>query len=342
MVEPRHKRNSSNAYKKLFNIIRLLILTLIITEFFVYVPETTEASLVIARIEFDTSFKTASVRPGYVIPVVFYGNVTVDRRGATSKAQYIEVILSVEALGDGWAAQASPPYLIFSHGVKKEPFVLTVVAPYAERHETKREINITGRWQAAPSAGEHPLSFGEIYGTSVSVYIDQYFRFNVYEEPPLRIVWPGDTVEYDLVIQNVGNGLDTFDIIVTNEDSLLKAGYVVEVDRTSIDIKSRNESRIKITVHGAEPLLAFWRIANTEINIRVESQGGKRNHVPYQIVKEGSFYYYENGPYVSEPVWISLIIIIIIIVILIIRIRRKTKQWREKRKKRLEKKEEKA
>jgi hypothetical protein len=328
----RIKNRSSKYQKQIFKLIRILIIFIIIINIFMIIPQNTEAQArVLATIEFDRSFRAANVKPGENIPVNFYGNVSIDRKYFTSKVQFVEAYLTVEYPGDGWAAQISTPYLILTQRINKEPFVLSVLAPPQERHEATKMINVTGKWRVIPS-GNNIITEGDIHGASVSVYVNQFYRFTVYEDPPLKIIWPTEPADFDLIIYNQGNGVDKFNIKVVNEDSLLKSGYVVNLNKTSIDVGPKREGRVKVTVIGPEPLFTPWKIANTRVIISAQSEGAMLNE-NREYIREATLFYYENGPYVSPPVWAFLIFLIILISFIYYRYRKKYKKLFDKEKK---------
>jgi hypothetical protein len=324
--------------KKIVTVIRLIIICSIFINFFTFVPENSEASLVVVTLEAVPASKGANVRPGEIIPVFFNGNVSA-RKFPVTKVQQVEIYLDYEDPGDQWTVILLPPLIVLSQGVLRDSFRVGVLPSPQAKANTQKQINITGTYRITPSSGS-VITYGVLEPITLSVVVQQFYRLNVYEEPVIHYVWPGDTVEYELVIQNMGNGEDTFDIDPTNEDSLIEGGYAVEIYPSSITIGPRNESRVRVIVHGAKPIFHPWRIGNTEIGLLVTSQGARINHVHYEAatIREASLYYYENGPIVSEPCWISIIILIAIVVSFLMYRRNKYKKWEEKRiKKRKEK-----
>jgi hypothetical protein len=324
-----------NKPKKLYPAIRLIIISLLFLNFFTFVPENSEGALVVITFDaFDKASKGANVRPGEIIPVFFNGNISA-RKFPVTKVQQVEVFLDYEDPGDQWAVILFPPMIILSQGVLKDKFRVGVLPSPQALAGTQKQITITGTYKVTPSTGS-VITHGVLEPISISVVVEQFYRLNVYEEPVIHYVWPGESVEYELVIQNRGNGVDTFDIDPTNEESLIEGGYAVEIHPSSITISPRNESRVRVVVHGAKPLFHPWRIGNTEIGLLITSQGARQNHVHYEAatIREASVYYYENGPIVTEPCWISIIILIVVVVSFMVYRRNKYKKWEEKRVKR--------
>ena len=61
-------------------IIRYSIIFIIFINLFTTLQPNTDASLLIVTLEeFDQAQRTANVRPGENVPVVFYGNISIDR-----------------------------------------------------------------------------------------------------------------------------------------------------------------------------------------------------------------------------------------------------------------------
>lgn len=323
-----------------FKHIRLIIIIfLLLNIFLVSVPIKTDASFVIVSVSnFDEVSKGANVRPGENLPVNFTGTLKVNRF-PIAKLQQINVYLKVDPPGDGWVATVTPPMVVLKQREQSVNFRVIVLPPPLEPAGTSKTITVIGTWISTPS-GTNPTTYGEVMGASVNVVVEQFYRINVFEEPVMRYVWPGDSVEYELTIQNTGNGEDTFEVDIVNDEALIRAGFAVEVIPKKKTISAMNKSKVRIKVHGPKPVLAPWKIANTEISLKVFSEGAERNNVNYKnaVPRMAAFYYYENGPYVSEPVWVLLIILIVIIVLSVHFYRKKFKR-RSKPKKRGKKKE---
>ena len=330
------KKKGVQSRPRLVKIVRIMLILFILLNVLSFLPLSAEAGHVLVTIDsFDEVTKPAQVRPGFNIPVKFFGNLSV-KRFPVGKVQQIDIFLKVDNPGDGWTATVFPPALIMTQGQLCKQFIVTVMPPVQEYHLTRKVINIFGSWRAVPSAGETAISYGEVQSAQVEVIVEQFYRINVYEEPPVRYVWPSETAEYELVIQNMGNGLDQFEVRILNEDGLISQGFSVEVDPTRIDIEARNESKVKIIVDGPHYVLELWRIAGTEIEVEVRSIGAETNAVSYvnTVPRQASFLYYENGPYVSEPVWVLLILLIVVIVFLFYRRRKRYRAWLNRRRSR--------
>jgi hypothetical protein len=317
----------------------IIIIFLLLNIFLVLVPKETDASLVIVSIrKFDAVSKGANVRPGENLPVNFTGTLVVDKF-PIAKLQQINVFLKADPPGDGWTATVTPPMVVIKQRETSVKFRLIVLPPPLEPAGSSKTINVVGTWISTPS-GTNPTTYGEVMGASVNVVVEQFYRLNVYEEPVMRYVWPGDSVEYTLTIQNSGNGEDTFEVEIVNDEALIRAGFAVEVIPKKRTVPANNKSSVTVKVHGPTPVLAPWKIANTEISLKVISEGAERNNVNYKqtVPRMAAFYYYENGPYVSEPVWVLLIALIVVIVYVVHRYRKRVRRF-SKSKKRGKKKE---
>ncbi len=323
------KKNKLNYKIKIF---RSIIILLIFLGLFSYIPDNTEGALVVVTSELYPSLRSASVRPNDYMPVFFFGNISIGDF-ILSRGQQIDVAMNVESPGDGWSAVAFPPLVTIKQGAeRKAPFRLLVLPSMRALHGESKTINITGTWMLTPSTGGI-ISYGLLPKIAVKVVVEQFYRLSVEEDPPLYIVWPGAMVKYDLVIKNQGNGWDSFDLEITNEEALMNAGYAVEISDRSVDIGPRNQTSVEVIVYGAEPVFHPWRISSVEIAIRVTSEGAKRNHVYYEAsaLREASFYYNENGPSVREPVWGLILILIVIIVSFYYIRKRRYEKWQKKK-----------
>ncbi len=260
--------------------------------------------------------KTANVGPEDDGLVTFDGSVHVTKPPAT------EVIVTLSADSDLVSATVSPVTLTFQTEGEQE-FSVSARANSGESAETVGTVVVTGTWRLTPGGFTGTAQPAE--GVTARVLIAQYYDFSLSTNTNKVETNGGDTVEFDLTIQNEGNGLDTFFIEVTNENDLNDKEFQVSVSESEVDIYEHQSSIIKIFVTTPE---------NTgegkhELIVQVTSDNGATEGLsPEKLVYE-----IDHSPsLVSNQTIIFIIIIVVIIVCLLLFWRRKKKKRKNKKK----------
>ena len=271
------------------------------------------ATRVVIEIHMDQAIATAKVGPGNSGVATATGKVVI-LRWPSSNVQRISVFLDVES--NGWSATVSPPLITFNYGDRMaKPITLFVMAPQIALYNESRDVKITGTWKAFPAGSSGALSTGEVRPDDVLIKVEQYFYVFLDSPEPYKTAWPGTPVDYTLVIENRGNGLDSFHIEVMNAKALAAAGWAVRIERSSVDIPANGKKEVRITVY--PPLKnTGWRNDVMEIPIKVTSKGSVMNET--LETQTYSFYYRQFGLDL-DPVPIGIIIIIIVVIIVVLK-----------------------
>jgi hypothetical protein len=191
---------------------------------------------------------------------------------------------------------------------------------YTTADEFPKKITIEGTWMTVMSTGS-PNSMGTIDPQPVYVRIKPYYYMVMQIDPPMIAMSPGQTREIDLVIRNLGNAHDRYDVDVPNEAALAQRGWVVEMNRTSIDVGPRGESRIKMRITSPRAFHSPYHMGTSSFVVHAASFNTK------QLVDRGELmtmteYYVDvqvqmRGPdFIYVPaVWAILLFFILAIVL---------------------------
>jgi hypothetical protein len=131
---------------------------------------------------------------------------------------------------------------------------------------------------------------------------------------------PGEAVEFDLKVQNTGNGMDTYSIQVLNEDELESEDYVVTMSQRSFDISKFSEEVIKITV---TPPKGLDTGGKQDIKLAVTCEGNNGNGTLTEFETLTVNVEFERWVFVSVYVIAPIILLVAIIVIFVF--------WRRKK-----------
>ena len=262
--------------------------------------------------------KTANVGPGDDGVVTFDGLVHVTKPSATS------LIVTLSATADLVAVSVSPVTLPFEGNEEEKPFSVSARANSGESAETVATVVVTGTWQLNPGSITGTAQPPE--GVTARVSIAQFYEFSLSSNMLKAETKGSDSVEFELTIQNEGNGLDTFRIKVENEFDLDDQGFQVSVSESEVDIYERQSAKITIFVTTPDS----GGSGKHEIKVQVTSASGAREGLePEKIAFE-----IDHSPsLIPDQYFIYIIIIAVIIVCLIFIWRRRKKRSVRKRKK---------
>lgn len=262
--------------------------------------------------------KTAQVGPGEDGVVIFNGLVHVTKPPGTT------VIVTLSADADSVSVTVSPLTLGFEGSEEEKPFSVSARADSHESAETVATLVVTGTWVVNPTGITGYAQPAE--GVTARVFIAQFYDFSLSSNMLKAETEGSDSVELELIINNEGNGMDTFRIKVLNEYDLDDKGFQVSVSESEVDIYEYQSSRVKIFVTTPETSGS----GNHELIIQVISDNGAREGLP----PERLVYEIDHSPSLIPGQYIIIIIVIAIIIVSLILIwRRKKRKSRIKNKK---------
>lgn len=275
-------------------------------------PQKASATVVDIHIDLDDAVAVAKVGPGNSGIATMHGKVVI-KKWPVAHAQRISVSVTVD--GNGWAASVSPPIMTFTQ-TDRAPKDITVfiLAPQISNFQESKRITVSGSWTAFPSSGA-VLGSGEVRGDDLLVVVDQYYYTLLDSADPFKSVWPGQPAEFELIVENRGNGQDDFLIEINNYKGLAEAGWAVDIEQSSVTIGANNLTKVRIIVYPPYNN-NLWANYVMEIPIVVTSKGSVQSGSVDQ--QQYSFFCRQYGIDL-DPIPAAIIIVIIVAAVLIIR-----------------------
>jgi hypothetical protein len=201
-------------------------------------------------------------------PVMFGGNATVEK--LSGSVERVTVTLAASCI---WPAIISPSTMVFTASNRPQAFFVTVVVPPKTSSQEVGTLIVSG---TAKAPG---LSIVTASANAV-ITVGQFYKLSIGSDTPLREVGPGDITYNTINIYNEGNGLDSFELEVSNSKELIKKDFNVIIERTSIDVKQDEYAQIKITIQTPQK----WHIYIKEIHIitvKVTSAEARNQQILY-------------------------------------------------------------
>jgi len=142
--------------------------------------------------------------------------------------------------------------------------------PYSGAHETPKKVELYGDWWVETETGLRGDG-GEVDPFPVYVRIKPYYYMQVLTDPPLLQMYPGQTQEMDVIIKNLGNSDDRYEVTIPHEGRLARAGWIFEMNRSTLEIPPLSDGRVHITVTSPREVTGLFHIGITSFIIHAES-----------------------------------------------------------------------
>jgi len=250
--------------------------------------------------------QAADVRPGEHGTVVFPGVVEA-RIPMGSSVQDIMVVL-IGFTGEGWAVTINPESIQIDPG-GTALFKAIVTVPSETSSDVIDTLTVEGTATAYPSSSSSNVP--PVYGT---ILVEQYFKFGLSCKEPVRDLGYDEQQDFDLVISNLGNGMDQYTIEIENSEKLLSKDISATPLIKTITVKENSITTVKINVdigHSSDS------VGKNDIEVVVFSEKEMRERgrafskvYPLQIVV--------TAPTIVERIseYRTLIILILIVIII--------------------------
>jgi hypothetical protein len=243
----------------------------------------------------------AKVTQSQLGAVAFGGNATVD------KIQGIErVTVQLTAIvNTGWAVVVSPQTMVFVNP-DTQRFMVSVIVPPATSSLLTGNVIVTG---SAKAPGLAPV----LSAATGVVTVAQYFKLRIEAESPLRQVKPGELTYNVVNVYNDGNGMDTFELEIENNEDLVKKQFTVLLGSTDITVLQDEYQPVRLTVQTPQTWTLYKKEMNTFI-VKVTSSEARAKNLLY--TKTYPLFIYMKGYYIPgfDP-FLALIAIAFVAVI---------------------------
>ncbi len=212
---------------------------------------------------------TADVGPGDSGVVTFTGIVSVSLNQAT------RVIVNLSAVDTWNSAIVTPNSLVFTASAEK-PITVSVYAPLETSFNDNGMVTVTGTWTSYP--GEFTGSVNPRSGAVARIDINQFHKFSIENQVLSQEVIPGSEVQFELIINNEGNYIDTFTIDLLNSEELTAKGIDVEITQAVVEIPEKGNETIIISIKTNKNV----KQGDNLIQLRVITEKGIYEGIPQQ------------------------------------------------------------
>ncbi len=230
-----------------------------------------------ATIFLEDNEKTAKVGPEQHGVVTLLGWVSAEVISGTS------MVVQLNATDTWNSAIISPSAVQFtSDNADNKEFQVSIQVPKGESCDTEGTVVVSGRWMMYPGR----IS-GDCEPVERTIKVAQYHIFSISSNKLQIETALGSKAKFNLVIENQGNGEETFSIDIKNLDELADKGFVFELPSYRPTAKAGQETTYEFFV-------------NTPSDLRYEG--------PYNIDLEVSPYTGNNEDVPTEKITFKLVL----------------------------------
>ena len=220
--------------------------------------------------------------------VTFGGNATVE------KISYVErvTVTLTAVVNTGWPVVISPSTMAFVDP-GTQGFQVTVIVPPSTSSLLTGNVIVTGSAKA-------PALSPVMAAASGVVTVSQFFDLTIEAEQPLRQVKPGELTYNVVNVHNEGNGQDTFELEVENNEKLVEDQYTVLLGSTDITVQQDEYQPVRVTVQTPQQWTLYTK-RMTALVLKVTSSEARADNQLH--TKTYPLYIYMKGYYVPgfEP-----------------------------------------
>lgn len=262
--------------------------------------------------------KHIDVAPGDSPIAQFEGWVVVSRDRGSG---IIDVNLSSSVDTDGFLSSVTPPLIQILPGFVGIKFTLSVVAPLRANMtdgEDRQPVRVTvsGSWLASPSGLK-----GEVKPSTVLVNVRQFYDLSVSVEPPFFSAMPGTSHSFDVVIKNMGNGVDEFEVSIINDEFYTRQGFSFFAKRWKVTVGAGLEGRVTITVSTPKTYTLYESTVHA-ITLDIKSKNSQEQESTLNPRRtQYDLIYHCKGAglplYFTGQCWAFMFIILVLIIVLI-------------------------
>jgi hypothetical protein len=279
----------------------------IITIFILHTNQAAASPFTVVTIELEERPVSVDVSPGSSGIVTVLGNVTCVKWGPDQ----VKVALVGNSSEGG--TSISPPNMVFggtSGSEESEEFTATAKVPQGSPCTESGTIIVSGTWvQGGLQYTIEPVS-------SIFV-IEQYYMIDMLIADREYTIDAGEDVDFDVVLQNNGNGDDIIEIDILNREDLKKNGISLpSPSQLNVPYQLNKSANMKI---GTSDETTGRYI----IEISSLSKGSEKNGFPIRehstvslVVRENEDFAGELGSMVVSPIVFEILSLIVVIVII--------------------------
>lgn len=187
------------------------------------------------KIDIDQSEQTAKVAPGQKAVVTFTGVVECTKKGVEVGQK--DITVNLETAAGGWPWTLSPSTMVFEYEGGRATFATSVRVPSRTSSSISQVIRVFGTFSIEGEEEEY-----EIEPAYAIINIMQYYKFTVSGPDAFHQFDHDMALDYNLTVQNEGNGQDVIKVKFKEGYEELEAdGFLLFWSQESITL-AENES----------------------------------------------------------------------------------------------------
>ena len=274
----------------------MILFILFLLSIFSVIPFTSSADpLTTVTVDVIQDVTTVDVSPGSVGYAVVQGNVTVDDYNTATP-----LIVNLNAQATVGSAIIDKTQMVFQGSKKSDTFQVNVQVPIGASASEDNSCTVSGTWQQGGRSGTvEPDTF--------KIIILPYYLPQISCDSPEKEITQGNSVIFNLLINNSGNTDDIFHVDIRNRAQLKENSITInEID--DIPIQEDGFEEIELKVRTSEET----SVRENEIHIVVTSTVDEEpEEIEYELTVQ------INERTIGEKILSSPIIPIIIVVVII-------------------------
>jgi hypothetical protein len=233
--------------------------------------EAVAGSNIIVSISFKEANAFVDVEPGSAPMTRYEGEVLVSGDVGGGR---IDINSRPKISKQGFLAAVFPMQLMILPTTDRAPISLDITAPLRANYTdglTNYPVKVTveGDWLSYPSG-----ITGRVANSTVMLNVNQFYDISVSADPPFYKIWPGESAWFRVWIKNMGNGVDSFELSILNDEFYINMGFSFYADFWQVDVGPNMDGYIDIRVDSPKTL-SIYESNMYGVTLKVVSKGSK-------------------------------------------------------------------
>jgi hypothetical protein len=224
------------------------------------------------------------------------GTVSIDKLPGERFPVYI-----TGTIDTGWGVGIAPSVILLMNNVKIAGFTVTVSCPPGTPANMVGDLRIEARGTGT--------TFDPIVVGHVVVTVKPFYMIRIDSPNPYKEVTPGSRLSFAVELQNYGNSMDSYDILIENQEELAGMGWTVSFSTPVVTkVRSGDSKTVRLSVLAPQKS-TIYKAEGSLINVKAVSQNARDEGTLVDMLYP--FVVYERGTFIDPffTGWASLLII---------------------------------